>query len=479
MNRTRPTSPVGGQPPGNAPARAGGRRALLALGLTLAAGAGANENATENAMAAAHDFCATWSQQASALDASFLSYFPGVDGWLYHTDDFKPLTPPDDGAIKALRRLVAVLAARGTRLVLVVPPPRGLVAGSHLSARDAHYASSALAQRRSYKVAVAALARSGALVPDIQTAVDAARLPLDNTFYRKQDAHWRAEGAELTAKAVASAIAETIDLSAFPPRRFVTRRIGEEPYRARLLDALDEICGIRFKREAEPRYVTEAVDTAAGTDLLGDAGQPVVLAGTSFSASEAAFNFSGFLSQALAQDVLNVAISGGGLETSILSYLGSADFRTAPPAALIWEVRPHELPDAQLVRQLLATLEGECAPQSALFTRQISLERGLTPLLALGAAERQRIAGPSYLDLAIGATAINKFTLRLAYSDFSHEDIEVDLTRAPVAASHYYFALPSDPLRALETIALRPATRTPGEVTASVCAAKLAVDGKG
>lgn len=450
-------------------------RLLAAFGLALATAVGAAEQPPANP----YRFCEAWPQQAPEIDPTYLRYFWGTNGWIYNIYDFSPLAPPDDRSLQALRQLVAALAARGTRLVLVVPPPRGLVAGDHLGAESPRYASTRPAQRRSYAAAIAALARSGALVPNILTATDAAQLSPDNVFYRRQDPHWRAEGAELTAKAVASAIAQAIDLSVFPSRHFVTRKTGEEPYRSTLLDAVNQVCGIRIEPELEPRYVTEAVDTAGGGDLLGDASQPLVLAGTSFSASNAAYNFGGFLSQALGQDLLNVAIPGGALEASMLSYLGSVDFRDSPPAVLIWEVRPMELPDAPTLAQLLATLEGECDPQSALFTRQVSLERGLTPLLSLGVEQRQRIAGPSYLDLDIGDTAINKFTLRLSYNDFSREDIDVDLTRAPVATDHYYFPLPTKRLGALEAIALRPAVRTPGEVTVSVCAAQLAADGKG
>lgn len=450
--------------------------AMLGLILMLAAGAAAQPAGKP------HAFCAAWPQQASAY---FLDFFPGENGWIYKTIDFSPLHLPEDRDVDALAQLVAALAVRGTHLVLVVPPPRGLVAGATLGAKGADYVTvDAVAQRLSYRATIATLARSGALVPDIMAAVEAVHLPPDSTFYRKQDIHWSAEGAQLTANAVAGAIAQTIDLSAFPPRHFVTRRTDNKPYSSKLAKVLNQICGIKLAPEVEPRYITEATDAgittdSAGGNLLGETSQPVVLAGTSFSNSTASNNFSGFLNQALAQDVLNVAIPGGGLKASMLSYLGSVDFRDSPPAVLIWEVRPMELPDAPLLTQLLTTLEGECDPQSALFTRQVSLERGLTPLLTLSVEERQRMAGPSYLDLDIGDTAINKFTLRLSYNDFSREDIDVDLTRAPVATNHYYFPLPTERLGALETIALRPAVRTPGEVTVSVCTAKLAADGKG
>ena len=41
-------------------------------------------------------------------------------------------------------------------------------------------------------------------------------------------------------------------------------------------------------------------------------------------------NFGGFIQQALSTDLLNSAIAGGGLLTSMMSYLYSADFQSAP-----------------------------------------------------------------------------------------------------------------------------------------------------
>lgn len=420
-------------------------------------------------------FCDAWLTEAPKIDPAFLQAVPGRDGWLLAVTEISGLTSvPDETSLLLLQQFVQALQKRGTRLVIVVPPPRGLLASGMIPPQLRRYAdTSDDDKRKAYRAALAALARSGAIVPDILAAVEQG-LPSPDLYYRRQDIHWRAEGAELTAKTVAAAIEQAVDMAAIPRKRFVSRAMAPQSYGDRTVSMIEKICGARMARELTPTYLTEAVEGGEGEGdgggLLGESSQPVVLAGTSFSRPDApAYNFGGFLAQHLSVDLLNVAIPGGGLSMSMLSYLGSMDYQDAPPAVLVWEVRPHDLPDETMLRRALATIQGECEDGGAVLAGSAELKRGATTLLTLSPEQRRQMSQPLYLDVSVGETGLNKFRLRFEYTDFSREDVSVDLSRATVAAGHYYYSLPPERLRKLESVSLRPAARLHGQVSAAFC----------
>lgn len=421
-------------------------------------------------------FCDAWLTEGAKIDPGFLDLIPGKDQSLLEVGELSKLTKvPDERALLLLQRFVKLLQARGTRLVLVVPPPRGLMTSELVLDEFKRYETvSNEDRRRAYEAALAALARSGAIVPDVLAAADEYGLDKPSRFYRRMDIHWSPEGSEIAARAVAAAVEKSIDLSQLPRRQYVTRAVPPEAAVDRVVSAIERVCKKKLPREFTKAYVTEAREAEPDSGgLLGDSVQPVVLAGTSFSRSDrSSYNFGGFLQQYLSMDVLNVAIPGGGLATSLISYLGSMDFREAPPSILIWEVRTHDLPDEQMMQRAIATAQGECEGQGAVLTTASDLRRGSTTLLTLTPAQRKAMDQPLYLDIGVGETGLNKFRLRLEYSDFTREDVSVDLSRATVAARHYYYALEPERLRKLESVSLRPAARLHGPVSVAFCPLK-------
>lgn len=440
---------------------------LLAACALLSGYASAADTQVDNP----YSFCNNWAEKAEPISPDFLHFFPGEGNWLFTDRDFSPVPSLTDKDVGELRKVVSALTARNIKTMIVVAPVRGLVSsGSAGPLRKRFARSEDDAIRRSYHAAIKQLASTGAVVPDLLSAVEAANLPASNHFYRSQDTHWRAEGARFSAKVVADAARKMIDLSKYPKQRFVTKMTGTETYNVKVLDAVDSICKTKPEREIEPRYVTEPVgDSSGSVDLLGGSQVPIVLVGTSFSRPDAAFNFPGFLSEQLEVDILNAAVPGGGLRTSILSYLGSKDFAESPPALLIWEVRPFDLPTADFSEQLLATMVGSCPVQQALLSSSVPLQRGVTPLITLDPKQRSTLKGPLYVDIAAGDTGLIKYTLRLTYTDFTQDEVEIDMTRATFAPDHYFHPLPAERLKSLDSVSLRPAARSTGKVTVSVC----------
>src|SRR3546814_4282631 len=76
-----------------------------------------------------------------------------------------------------------------------------------------------------------------------------------------------------------------------------------------------------------------------GGGLLGgedDLVPQIVLVGTSNSDSKGGYNFAGYLEQYMGADVLDVAITGGSFDGSLLHYLPSDLYQKHPPKIIIW-----------------------------------------------------------------------------------------------------------------------------------------------
>jgi len=162
------------------------------------------------------------------------------------------------------------------------------------------------------------------------------------TFLRT-DTHWTPFGAQLAAQAIAaSAHADTVNGAT---RAFLTQTGEKAFHRGDLFNflPLDPWFGWLLPPQdtfAQPHTVSSG---DKGDLLGGDASPQVALVGTSYSA-EPQWNFVGALEQAMQTDVLNYAKDGQGPFAPMLAYMRSADFRTAPPKLVVWEIPERYLP---------------------------------------------------------------------------------------------------------------------------------------
>ncbi len=89
---------------------------------------------------------------------------------------------------------------------------------------------------------------------------------------------------------------------------------------------------------------------------------PAAVVGTSFS-DMPQVNFTGFLAQHSSLEVVNYAVTGGGMYSAITAYLTSDDFQTSPPVFLVWEAPIYLNPSSegdQQIRELIAAASGTC-----------------------------------------------------------------------------------------------------------------------
>lgn len=279
----------------------------------------------------------------------------GQDDWVFRSDVIakKHFTPKPE-TLNALLDFQGRLKALGTTLVIVLPPTQGGAVHG-----DAAHNANAPAIRQNYLDALRTMRGDGLNIVGLESETG------DDLFFRR-DHHWNTTGAKMAADSVAAFI-RGLSLPQSPPEvAYNTAQNGTHLHKGAYAKAFKTICGTDLPPETAPVFVTAAQSAASHqADLFGDAARPaVILTGTSNAAPDPnVANFDGFLKQALSADVLNLAIAGAGVDTSLISALSDAEFHANPPSILIWEIPGYYNLDhvVQLVLpQARAALHGPC-----------------------------------------------------------------------------------------------------------------------
>lgn len=367
---------------------------------------------------------------------SFKTLIQGKDGWLFRTeaDLLMELGLSSEG-LRRIGRLARALRDRNVALVLVVQPPRGLMHADKLADVPVPY-DAELVQMR-YTNMLDALREQGLVVPPLERLVEEGGR---DTFFFRADHHWTPEGARRTARVVAETIRELPEFSGLKRQRFVTRRSGLLAKRGTMSKAAQQLCGFGAAEQFVPRYITELADGDSGGDLFGDDTAPqITLVGT--SNSDTPYNFSGFLSEYLQADVLNVAQAGGGFEGAMLGYLPSAEFQQTPPRILIWEVETyHDLSDPRFYQQALPLMGRDCGGRAPVLERRLKLRRGLNEVLFNGGGTVRQIRGRDhFLDLQFGDPGARELRATVWYTNGTKDSIRLE--RSERAANPGRFVL--------------------------------------
>ncbi|MDF2447120.1 MAG: hypothetical protein K0S46_2356 [Moraxellaceae bacterium] len=257
----------------------------------------------------------------------------GSGGWLYTRDEF--VLPSQLGAVRAanLKRVadeVRALGAAGVRVYLLPVPGKVEIEPGHMPPALA-------AQALKSEVFTDFLRAEGLPWIDVRPALLAAHAAGTPVFFRSET-HWTPEGARIVADVVALRLRAdgfagdqafrvtsqgqaTLqgDLENFVPVR---------PYFAALLPAPE-----RYTRYAIAGD-TVADDAAA---LFGDAGRPLALVGTSYSADER-WNFAGWLRAALGSDLDNISEKARGPFVPMRHFRAQLASGASSARWVVWEV---------------------------------------------------------------------------------------------------------------------------------------------
>lgn len=264
-------------------------------------------------------------------DSGYLRNFQqlslGKEEWLFREHDLISEFGPDRAGYNGLRDLGNALKKRGTELIIVPLPTRGIVHPEKLDRIEFSHSRVA----KNYSLYLERLRKVGLLVPELTQLTYGDQ---EEPLYFARDHHWTPAGARKTAALVADLLRQTNLLESVTPQVYSTKIIKSDSTSGSYTRAALELCEKTFPPEDFDVYYSETE-----IDLFADLSSPdVVLVGTSNSNGSKSFNFDGFLRESLGVDVLNMATSGGGFDESLLQYLASAEFQTQPPKILIWEV---------------------------------------------------------------------------------------------------------------------------------------------
>lgn len=344
-------------------------------------------------------FCDATSDAALYDKNKFESYkilVPGTDGWIFRSEsDLKAdflLTPE---GLDNLDKMNKAFKRRGIELVILMPPTRGLVHQDNLTpeTRQKYGIEDTNSIWENYGQSLESIRKRGLHVVGIE------RPAAGSSFFFKRDHHWNPDGAQAGAKAVAAYIKTLPVYDTIPKVEYATRDVGPYDFEGVSKKVFKKLCNTEQLSERITRTVTEPVsEVGAENDLFGDVRNPeIVLLGTSNSTMEPSFsNFEGFLKQELGADLVNMSVSGGGLDTAMITYLNSAFAKENTVKVAIWEIPGYYdiSKHYNFFREAIPAAYGSCKGQEIAVMEEKAIDE--KNFLALDKLSAQKITGSEY-----------------------------------------------------------------------------------
>ena len=389
-----------------------------------------------NLCPAAHDA----KNYTTRYQQNFTTLVQAQGDWLFRTqEDLRTEFDTSPAGYRRMQQLHDAFKSKGVELVVVYQPTRGLVNRNKLlpAERERYDYDKAL---KNYQAMLTRFAKMGYFVPDLSPLTNEQQA---HDFYFRGDQHWTPYGAERTAKIVAETVKKIPAFADIPRREFETKVSGRMGKTGTLHNMAGQLCGSSYAIQYMDQFSTEPKGEAGDDDLFGDSANPeITLVGTSHSGKN--YNFSGFLEQYIGADVLNVAFPGGGLEGSMLQYLGSEDFQKHPPKVLIWEFSPlYRLDQETIYRQMMALLDNGCEGKPSQLTASAKLQPGKNELL-INSQNRDLRNASHQLDIRFADPSVKTLQATLWYMNGRHEDIKIDKPQTADTDGRFAFELRTD-----------------------------------
>lgn len=426
----------------------------------------------------------------SRYQQDFRLLLEGSSGWLFRSGiDMTTTMGLTDEAYSELRRFVAAMAQRGTRIVFVYQPPRALMDVARLRPED-RAAYNFDAARAAYSQALDRFAATGMIVPRLDQLADPDK---GYDYYFRRDHHWTPAGAERTAQQIAVALKDVPEYAGLPKQRYVTTRAGLLPKSGTFQKVVTQLCGFRYPTQYIDGYATRPEGAAGGEGDAGGAADSalfddnaaapqVVLAGTSNSAGGADhYNFPGALQQHLGTDVLNQSVIGGMYSGALLQYLPSEAFQKSPPKLLIWETPYADFSGdngkyLRFFRQIIPMVNDGCHGRPAVLQNTVTLHAGSNEVLFNGKGGIQPLISRNYqADLQFSDPSIKEIHPVIWYYNGRRERLKLHYNqyvngngRFVVELRHDLPAYSDATLMALN-LQLDEAPAKPMQLTATVC----------
>ncbi len=395
-------------------------------------------------------------------DGSYKKLIEGKDGWIFRTKtDFDGNFKVNSALRDRFTRMKQAFKAKDMDLVVALIPTRGMM--HHTQVDYTQFKADATIA--SYNKLVAELKDIGIGVG----AVDNFKAGQD--FFYKRDHHWQAAGAKILAQKVAESVKQLESYKSIEKKKFITEQEGTVTQKGTFTEFANKVCGSDIQHETVPSYKTFAEDAGGEGDLFGDQkSADIVLIGTSNSSQVASkANFDGFLKEYIGADVKNLAVSGGGVDTAMLDWLSSADYKAHKPKIVIWEIPVYQnFKGGPFYRQAIPATYGDCG-SDALSTAEADVANNRFEFPSL--FEGKNIAAKNhYLYLKFDDFKGRKFRLTTHYTDGSRSPFDFRRSKffSPDGIFFVEFEQNNDKiLKSLEGLMPKDSK---GKVTARICA---------
>lgn len=397
----------------------------------------------------------------------------GLDGWFFRlTSDFQENFGVMQEGADNMARLSKALKDRGTSLVFISVPSRGMVASPWMDKSEVtqgHFAYDAA--KESYYSRLDSLRKAHVIAPDmLKSTVGGASADVDKFFF-KRDHHWTPLGARLAAQAVGEALKQDESYKSQQPKKYVTKEISKAEMKHTMAMEIQRLCQGSIPAEPYPVFETslEANDEEA---LFGDDSAQSVLVGSSYSATKN-FNFDGFLMESTGLNIANYAISGGMLFNALISLTNNPQFETMKPPYIFWEaptVYDLNTNTTSAFRQIIPALHGACGDDKAIVVGDVDLSKAKGGVLLEVPADKKIHGHGYYLVLDASSRALNKFTLEMDYDDEDGEWFLVDRTLYFDNAGRFFVELSDEIDSNLVKVSIDTSGNTKASMKAKLCA---------
>lgn len=394
-----------------------------------------------------------------------------TDGSFYYSSDLR--YGADLGELTVwMNRLNDVFREDGTLLVIVPTPLRGMVNGgvvNDTAALEALEINFDVNEAQTYYQSYVA-----SLEPMFAVDLLEAATSLNGQtpgYHLKLDRHWTPEGSRVTAQAVARALLVSPEYNALqPPERtpFATVRVGEEPAANKIFEIIEKNCG-DVPDELMEMMSSYQTGREVELALFGSETPFVTLVGGSFSGEK--YNFAGFLSQALGQEVVNNSVSGGGLFIPLQDYL-----LNTPPGSrakvIIWEYRMTDATGAGMTedftpfRELIPAVYGDCSAKR-LVSRGTDVSG--TTLRVLESDDPDVYGEGYYLQLQASDLSLVEFEIALTHQDGSVDRAAIERSTRVSNTGTFFLELSREISSPLKEVSLSLPAGVTGTVEAQLC----------
>lgn len=308
---------------------------------------------------------------------------PGEDGWIFRTSrdlvsDFSISTQTRT----FLKDIQDAFAEKGITFVMLYVPTRGMVHFKYIKQeyRKQFGFTDIDAVWNTYDHVISDTKAEGTNIVGIPKEL------AGSNFFYKRDHHWNQAGAKIGAKVLAAYIKTLPVYQTLRKTDFKTQEQGPYQFNGASDKVFSKVCGTVqpsetiVKQETVPFKISDREESLFGIE----ADPEVVLLGTSNSTLEPSFsNFEGFLKEILGTDILNLSVSGGGIDTAMLSYLNSDHYKKGKAKLVIWEVPGYYALDRHigLFRQAIPAITGNCTHKPVAMKQDIILSENTETVL--------------------------------------------------------------------------------------------------